>query len=84
MKLNLFHKKSKGLSNSNESLIKKKDDKSTPRKTLKVRSVSDNSRLYECLIKLKLEEMVLKSCQISFFNSTKIPIKIKFQSIKVL
>lgn len=81
MKLNLFHKKSKGLSNSNESLIKKKkkDDKSTPRKTLKVGSVSDNSRLYECLIKLKLEEMVRKSCQISFFTSTKIPIKMKFQ-----
>lgn len=79
MKLNLFHKKSKGLFNSNESLIKKKDDKSTPRKTLKVGSVSNNSRLHECLIKLKLEEMVHKSCQISFFNSTKIPIKIKFQ-----
>lgn len=69
MKLNLFHKKSKGL--SNESLIKKKDDKSTPRKTLKVGSVSDNSRLNECLIKLKLEEMVRKSCQISFFYFNK-------------
>lgn len=80
----MFHKKSKGLSNSNESLIKKKDEKSTPRKTLKVGSVSDNSRLNECLIKLKLEEMVRKSCQISFFTSTKLPIKIKFQSIKVL
>lgn len=78
MKLNLFHKKSKGLSNSNESQ-KKKDDKSTPRKTLKVGSVSNNSRLHECLIKLKLEEMVRKSCQISIFTSTKIPIKIKFQ-----
>lgn len=30
-----------------------KDDKSTPWKTLKVVSVSDNSRLYECFIKLK-------------------------------
>lgn len=45
-----------------------------PEKALKVRSVSDNSRLYECLIKLKLEEMVRKSCQISFFTQDKISV----------
>lgn len=62
MKLNLFYKKFKGLFNFNELLIKKKDDKLIFRKILKVRFVLDNLRLYECLIKFKLEEMVRKLC----------------------
>lgn len=62
MKLNLFYKKFKGLFNFNELLIKKKDDKLIFRKILKVGFVLDNLRLYECLIKFKLEEMVRKLC----------------------
>lgn len=62
MKLNLFYKKFKGLFNFNELLIKKKDDKLIFRKILKVGFVLNNLRLYECLIKFKLEEMVCKLC----------------------